>query len=106
MPEPGIKRPRSLHLTAEKDHTSICSILLGNKIDYDALDENQKNDVYFTTKTTKYFKSSTFGCVFFLVFRAFGRKPSLENGTELDVLEMSNYLYKNSKMCKIKTPLT
>lgn len=33
----------SLHLAAEKDHSSICSILLGNKIDFDALDENQKN---------------------------------------------------------------
>ncbi|XP_062587167.1 rabankyrin-5-like isoform X2 [Saccostrea cucullata] len=39
----------SLHLAAEKDHAAICSILLSNKIDYDAVDENHRNALHVAT---------------------------------------------------------
>ena len=33
----------SLHLAASKDHSVICTILLENGVDFDALDENGDN---------------------------------------------------------------
>ncbi|XP_055996829.1 rabankyrin-5-like isoform X5 [Ostrea edulis] len=40
----------SLHLAAEKDQATICSILLGNKVDYDAVEENHRNALHVATQ--------------------------------------------------------
>ena len=36
----------ALHLAAERDHASICSVLIENGVDFDALDTNQKNGLF------------------------------------------------------------
>lgn len=35
-----------LHLAAADNHASICSVLLDNRIDFDAFDENHNNGMY------------------------------------------------------------
>ena len=38
-----VQKQTALHIAAEKDHATICSILLENGIDYNALDSNLNN---------------------------------------------------------------
>lgn len=37
------QRQTALHIGAAHDHSILCSILLDNRIDYDAIDTNENN---------------------------------------------------------------
>jgi len=40
------QKQTSLHMAASKDHHIICTVLIENGVDFDAIDDNHDNGVY------------------------------------------------------------